>query len=68
MSTVAEIEEAIRKLSPKEVEELAAWLESIRKSSQQRPSVDKWLASAVGGATTPGANTDQILADTRGDK
>lgn len=45
MSTVAEIEAAIERLSPEEVEELAAWLDSRRCASGFDPAVEEaWSA------------------------
>ena len=41
MSTVAEIEAAIERLSPAEIEELAAWLDRRRPSSGFDPSVEE---------------------------
>jgi hypothetical protein len=66
MSTVAEIEAAIEKLRPAEVEELARWLQERRARGTTRPPVDEWLAHARG-AARPGVTTDELLAATRGD-
>ncbi len=66
MSSVPEIEAAIRKLSPREIEELAVWIESMRQKSTSA-KVEKWLEQAPGKATAVGATTEQIQAQTRGE-
>lgn len=66
MSSVPEIEAAIRKLSPKEIEELAVWIESMRQKSTNA-KVEKWLEQAPGKASVVGATTEKIQAQTRGE-
>jgi hypothetical protein len=66
MSTIAEIEAAIEKLSQAQVEELAVWLETTRLRRATPPAVERWLEQACGVAL-PGATTDGIMALTRGE-
>jgi hypothetical protein len=69
MSTIAEIEAAIEKFFPPQVEELAAWLEAMRvRCATPAPPplpVETWLQHARG-AAMPGATTARIMALTRG--
>lgn len=67
MSTIAEIEAAIEKLPPAQVEELAAWLEAVRVRRATPPAVERWLERARG-AALPGVTTAGILAATRGEE
>jgi hypothetical protein len=67
MSTVAEIEAAIERLPPAEVEEVAAWLESLRLRRAAPDTFDDWLRRAQGSAK-PGVTTDEILRMTRGEE
>jgi len=67
MSTITEIEAAIEKLSPPQVEELVAWLEAIRVRRATPPRVESWLERARGVAL-PGATTASVLALTRGEE
>ncbi len=67
MSTIAEIEEAIEKLSAPQVDELAGWLEELRLQRMPQPAVELWLRSARG-AALPGATTADILALSRGEE
>ena len=67
MSTVAEIEAAIERLPSAEVEEVAAWLESLRGRRAARTTVNEWLSRATGVAK-PGVTTDDILKMTRGEE
>jgi hypothetical protein len=67
MSTIAEIEAAIKELSPTQVEELAAWLETIRIRRATPPAVERWLERACGVAR-PGAETAGVMAITRGEE
>jgi len=67
MSTVAEIEAAIERLSPKQVEELFNWLEIHRTRRASKVPVDAWLARSRGVAR-PGVTTAELLTLTRGDE
>ena len=68
MSTVAEIEAAIEKLSGPQIDEIARWLEALRARHTAPPlPVEPWLASARGAATT-GATTAGVMALTRGEE
>ena len=67
MSTVAEIEAAIEKLSGPQIDEIARWLEALRARHTAPLPVEPWLASARGAATT-GATTAGIMALTRGEE
>lgn len=72
MSTIADIEAAIAQLSPKEVEELARWLEAFRRGSQspsqnREAAVDLWLKTATGVAK-PGVTTERVMALSRGEE
>ena len=67
MTTIAEIEKAIENLPPKQVEELAHWLEEFRKRRAESPSVETWLRHARGSAAL-GTTTANIMAHTRGDE
>ena len=66
MSTIAEIEVAIKQLPASQVEELAAWMEAFRLRQATPPVVERWLQHARG-AARPGETTANILAITRGD-
>jgi hypothetical protein len=66
MTTINEIEAAIEGLPPRQVEELADWLQKLRVRRGAAPAVESWLERARGGAV-PGATTDRILAMTRGE-
>ena len=72
MSTVAEIEAAIERLSPKEVEELAAWLEGRRCASGFDPAVEAaWSAEIerriadLDSGRTVGVPADEVFARLR---
>ncbi|MCB1093451.1 MAG: hypothetical protein KDL87_18075 [Verrucomicrobiae bacterium] len=67
MSTLAEIEEAIRELPDPDVERLADWLDSLRQARHRAPAIDEWLNEARG-AALPGVKTDDVLAQTRGEE
>lgn len=67
MSTLAEIEQAIEALPPRDVEALSVWLENRRKAQAGKPPVEQWLARARGTAA-PGVTTDGVLAMTRGEE
>ncbi len=67
MNAVAEIEAAIERLSPKQVEELANWLELHRTRRSSNLPVEEWLARSRGAARA-GVTTSEVLALTRGDE
>jgi len=67
MSTVAEIEAAIERLSPTQVAELAAWLEELRARRAQPSAANDWLVRARGAARV-GVMTRDVMAMTRGDE
>jgi hypothetical protein len=67
MSTIIEIEKAIEQLSPSQVEELAAWLETYRQKQTHPSHVENWLAQARG-AARPGETTANIMTLTRGEE
>jgi hypothetical protein len=48
MSTIAEIEAAIEKLSDAQIEELAGWLEAARLRRATPSAVDRWLEEFAG--------------------
>jgi hypothetical protein len=64
--SIAEIEAAIEKLSPAQLEELARWLDATRAKLATPVAVDGWLQQSRGVAL-PGASTDSIMALTRGE-
>jgi hypothetical protein len=66
MKTAAEIEDAIRKPTPAQVDELAAWLEAFRRDRATPTPIEAWLGRARG-AARPGVTTADIIAMTRGD-
>ena len=65
MKTIEEIEDAIKKLPPPEVEQLVGWLESLKPNGRST-SVETWLQKARG-AAVPGVTTANIMAQTRGE-
>jgi hypothetical protein len=67
MSSIAEIENAIEKLPPPQVDELAGWLETLRVRRATSVSVESWLQRARG-AALPGETTAKVLALTRGEE
>jgi hypothetical protein len=67
MSTIVEIEAAIKKLPRPQVEELAAWLERHRESTASPPSIENWLARARGVARS-GVRTADVMLQTRGEE
>jgi hypothetical protein len=67
MSTITEIEAAIERLPEPQVDELAAWLETLRKQRTPLPPVESWLNRAVG-AAKPGVTTADVIALTRGEE
>lgn len=67
MNAVAEIEAAIERLSPKQVEELANWLELHRARRSSNVPVEAWLARSRGVARA-GVTTSEVLVLTRGDE
>jgi hypothetical protein len=67
MSTVAEIEAAIRKLTPEEFDALVQRIDTLREPEPPKLSMEEWLKRAAGGATDKSLTTDQIMKLTRGD-
>jgi hypothetical protein len=67
MSTVAEIEAAIERLPAPQVDELAGWLEELRRRRTTPPSVESWLDRARG-AALPGATTAKAMTLSRGEE
>ena len=67
MSTIAEIEAAIERLPATDVEEFAAWLETLRTRRATTPAAEAWLSLARG-AARPGVKTADVMALTRGDE
>jgi hypothetical protein len=65
MSSIAEIENAIEKLTAPQVDELAGWLERLRARRATPPPVEGWLQRARG-AALPGETTAKVMALTRG--
>jgi len=66
MTTLAEIEAAIQKLTAPQVDELAQWLETLRARRLPSTPVDDWLQSARGVAPKD-VTTAQVLDSTRGE-
>jgi len=64
MSSIAEIEDAIEKLTAPQVDELAGWLETLRARRATPPPVENWLQRARG-AALPGETTAKVMALTR---
>jgi hypothetical protein len=67
MSSIAEIENAIEKLTTPQVDELAGWLETLRVRRAKPPPVESWLQRARG-AALPGQTTAKVMALTRGEE
>ena len=67
MSSIAEIESAIEKLPPPQVDELAGWLQMLRVRRATPPPVEGWLQRARG-AARPGQTTAEVMALTRGEE
>jgi hypothetical protein len=67
MSTIAEIEAAIERLSASQMEEIARWLDTIRARRTIPRAVDSWLDTARGAAKA-GVTTAAVLAATRGEE
>ena len=66
MSTVAEIEAAIKSLPLTEVERVAEWLETYRAQRGTGPQPEAWLERARG-AARPGVTTAEVMTLTRGE-
>lgn len=66
MTKLLEIEAAITRLPHDQVEQLASWLHDHLKKGQPNADFDGWLNRARG-AALPGARTDEILAESRGE-
>jgi hypothetical protein len=64
MSSVAEIEAAIEKMSVPQVEQLAHWLEGFLQRRVSTPALENWLLNAKG-AAVPDAQTQAIMNLTR---
>lgn len=67
MSTITEIENAIEKLPPQQLDELAFWLDEFRKMRATSVSVESWLQRARG-AARPGSTTSNVMTLTRGEE
>jgi hypothetical protein len=67
MSSIADIEKAIEKLPPADVEVLADWLERLRARRATPPPVESWLQRARGAARN-GITTASIMSLTRGEE
>jgi cytochrome c553 len=67
MKTIAEIEDAIERLSAPQVAELAAWLEQFQMRRAMQPPAETWLERARG-AARPGVATEEVMALTRGEE
>ncbi len=67
MTTIAEIESAIERLSASQVEELAKWLADYRAQKNGKPPADAWLERARG-AALPSVTTASVMELTRGEK
>jgi hypothetical protein len=67
MSTIAEIEAAIKNLLGPEVDQLARWLEEFQNRREGAPSLESWLQRARG-AAVPGLKTEDLMAVTRGEE
>jgi hypothetical protein len=67
MSTIAEIEAAIEKLADPQVDELARWLDTLRRQRIAPPVVEAWLEHARG-AAQPEVTTAALTALTRGEE
>jgi len=67
MSSIAEIETAIKKLPVQQVDELAGWLERFRAQRATFPPVESWLQRARG-AALPGETTAKVMSLTRGEE
>jgi hypothetical protein len=65
MSSIAEIEHAIEKLTARQVDELVGWLETLRARRATPQPVEGWLQRARG-AALPGETTAKVMALTRG--
>jgi hypothetical protein len=66
MSTVAEIEAAIKRLPLTEVEKVAQWLATYCAQCSTAPQAEGWLERARG-AARPGVTTAEVMDLTRGD-
>jgi hypothetical protein len=64
MSTIAEIEAAIEKLSASQINELADWLDTLRSRRPTVAQVEIWLQQARGSATQD-VTTASVMALTR---
>jgi hypothetical protein len=67
VSEIAEIEAAIENLPAPQVEQLARWLEALRRRRVTAPPVEYWLQSARGAALRD-IKTQDVLAITRGEE
>lgn len=67
MSNIAEIEAAIENLPDPQVEQLAHWLETLRRRRTTPPPVEGWLRHARG-AALPGVKTQDVMTLTRGEE
>ncbi len=67
MSSLVEIETAIEKLPDPQVDELAGWLESLRRRRTAPLAIEGWLKRARG-AALPGQTTAKLMALTRAEE
>ena len=65
--SIIEIENAIEKLPPPQLEELAVWLDSLRLRRTTPLPVEVWLQRARG-AAIPGQTTAKVMVLTRGEE
>jgi hypothetical protein len=67
MSTLSEIEAAIQNLPAPQVDELAHWLDELRRRRLPSPHVEAWLERARGAALV-GLTAKDVMGLTRGDE
>jgi len=67
MNTITEIELAIERLPPSQVDELAGWLDALRMRRLAPSNVDAWLRQAEGAANS-GTTTSSVMNLTRGEE
>ena len=67
MTTMIEIEAAIKKLPAPQMDELAGWLEALRVRRATPLPVENWLQRARG-AARPDATTANVMGLTRGEE
>lgn len=67
MNTITDIQAGIEELPAPQVDELAAWLETLRLRRATAAPLESWLERARGGAL-PGLTTASVMALTRGEE